>query len=160
MSMAMPPSSLLRPHHQRLSHYHQHGHLSSTSPPHCERPNVLSMLTTRKDRTRMNAHIYVRGPRNTLRGSEQHWETLEYARPSSARAAAAIPTYGKSTLVMIVVWHVKYKAASESIIGRSHQPTVFAMRARWKRRWAPPCVFRLECNDVTVAVESPHEKKI
>ena len=27
----------------------------------------------------------------------------------------------ESTLVMIVVWHVKYRAASESIIGRSHQ---------------------------------------
>ena len=46
-------------------------------------------------------------------------QTLEDARPSSARAAAAIPTYGKSTLVMIVVWHVKYKAASESIITKS-----------------------------------------
>ena len=51
-----------------------------------------------------------------------------------ARAAAAIPTYGKSTLVMMVVWHVKYKAASESIIGRSHQPTLFAMKASSKRR--------------------------
>ena len=86
-------------------------------------------------------------------------QTLADARPSSVRAAAAIPTYGKSILVMIVVWHIKDEAASEGIMGRSKQPTVFARRARSKRRWAPPCVFRLECNDVTVAVESPHEQK-
>jgi hypothetical protein len=30
-------------------------------------------------------------PRNTIRGSEQHWETLEYARPSSARAGFRNP---------------------------------------------------------------------
>ena len=53
-------------------------------------------------------------------------QTLEDARPSSARAAAAIPTYGKSTLVMIVVWHIKYKLLgqkrnTESSMGKNQR---------------------------------------
>ena len=50
----------------------------------------------------------------------------------------AIPTYAKATLVMIAVWHVKYRAASESIIGISHQRVTDIIMYKEAREFIDP----------------------